>query len=1077
MTAAPERQAGQDRGRRRRAAAALVLVLALVGAGAWQLRGAAPTSSPTTVAAPGQEAAPLCGVADVGRYSALAGTPATDVVETVVDDLVGDGPPLSALAADGDELLALAGDDDGLAVTRIGPGGEVRGRFAVPTPDGGRTPWTFAPVGDGVVITPTSRADQTAVVGHGRDGATLWTLALGSLGRGPVSAVVDWAAGVDGAAAAVAFADSARLALVGADGALVEPDGPEITGDAFFPQVDGTLVTRADDSEDRVVLSRWSAQGDLVRELAGPVEGRGNGGPAELERPSGVAVGPHGGLLVAGPRYRVVEVGDDGVWQRVALSEQGEAAAFAFAEQSPLVRAGDDFYFLSPGEDGDVSLSRVDGPGMDALLDSPVVHDLGHASSLDRLGFGAGLATDAPYDYFAPGEQPAVRLELDPWWGSVAADYEVRYRVTGDPWADPPLEAVSGSTALPEGGGSVDLDLPPARPGPYDVHAELVDTVTGEVRTATCLRYAVGAPGATFDPAGLAEGADWGGPQPLRGVQIADQLGIGSYRLQLAFGDLVPDVSATPSVAALDLARLPGATRGDPFAEVAEAAALAADRDVRFYVQVGQGGDAEQQAVRDGTWGAWAGALAEAFAAGAPDVRLWAPWNEPNNTGFGDGGDYARDVLAPFAQGVKGAVPAARVIGGNALNLVVPWYQQLVDAGGCDSLDIVGIHPYTGFNRSWDEEGQGGPLGQIAGLHEVLEACPAAPPVWNTESGWWSDGPGNHWAQAHDVARTLLWQRALGVDEWTYFFSEGGWGEGGFSWSLLQVDAFVKPGALAMSTVTGLLEDRPPPTVVESDIPHAHVMRIGERPGGDDVLTAVWTDDLRTTVRATASQDATLTLTDVYGAVREQDAAAGQPVELAVSGSPVFVSAPAAAAVVISAAEPGGPDLLQGGRASASSSADDADPAAVLEPDGGVSPWRAGTRAADGSLDLSPWLQVDLPSPAVVDQVTVQSAGLRCCTSSLRDYTVSVQGVDGAWTEVGSRRGLFFERTSVVRFDPVEARAVRVQVPTTTERGVRVPRLNYSGQTAGLHPAWSPVVPETSWTASVVSLSAQGPAS
>lgn len=1066
-------------GRRRRvlAAGALALLVGLAGVGAWQLRGSPPQSAPTTVAAPGAEAAPLCGVADVGRYSALAGDPATDVVDTVAADFAIDGTAPHALAADGDDLLALAADEDGLTVVRLGPDGKELGRFTSPTPPGGRTPSTFAPVDGGVVVTASARSDQSAVEGHGSDGSTVWTLDLGGLERGAVAAVIDWPAGVGGAALAVAFADSPRLALVSADGDLVEPDGPEIPGEAFFPQVDGTLVARADEDGDGVRLSRWSSDGKLLREFGGPVEGSPNGGPAELERPTGVAVGPHGGLLVAGPRYRVVEVGDDGVWRRVGLSGQGQGAVFDFAEQSPLVRSGDHFYFISSDEDGAASLSRVDVPAMDALLDSPVTYDINHASSLDRLGFGAGLVTDVPYDYFRTGEEPAVHVEFDSWWGAVSADYELRYRVTGDPWAEPPVEPVSGTLALPEGGGRAALDLPPARPGPYDVHAELVDRATGEVRTATCLRYAVGAPGAAFDPASLADGADWGGAQPVRGVQLADQLGIGSYRVQLAFGDLVPDPAATPSVAALDLDALPGAVPGDPFAAIAEAAALAVRSDVQVYVQVGQGGEAEHEAVRDGTWGAWSGAIAEAFATGAPDVSLWAPWNEPNNTGFGDGGDYARDVLAPFAQAVKAAAPGAQVIGGNALNLVVPWYRQVIDAGGCDSLDIVGIHPYTGFNRSWDEEGADGPLGQIAELDAALEGC-GSPPVWNTESGWWSDGPGNHWAQGHDVARTLLWSRALGVEEWTYFFSEGGWGEGGFSWSLLQVDSFVKPGALAMSTVAALLEDRPPPAVVDAAVPHTHVMRVGERPGEDDQLTAVWTDDLVMEVQATADQDATLVLTDVYGATREVDAGAGEPVPLPVTGSPVFISAPSGVEVVISTAEPAGPNLLADGKVSASSTGEDTDPAAVIAPGGaGATPWRAGARTSDGALDLSPWLQVDLPAPATIDRVAVESAGLRCCTSALRDYTVSVQGADGEWTEVGSSTGLFFERTSLVRFEPIEAQAVRVQVPTTTERGVRVPRLNYSGQTGGLHPAWSPVVPETSWPASVVSLTAYGPPS
>jgi hypothetical protein len=150
----------------------------------------------------------------------------------------------------------------------------------------------------------------------------------------------------------------------------------------------------------------------------------------------------------------------------------------------------------------------------------------------------------------------------------------------------------------------------------------------------------------------------------------------------------------------------------------------------------------------------------------------------------------------------------------------------------------------------------------------------------------------------------------------------------------------------------------------------------------------------------------------------------------------------------------------------------------VLRPGGaGTSPWRAATTLPDGAPDLSPWIQVDLASPTTIDRVAVESAGIRCCTSGLRDYTVSVQTTDGSWHQVGTRHDLFAERTSIVKFTPVAARAVRVEIPDTTERGVLVPKVNFSGQTAGLHPAWSPVVPETSWPASVVALAAFAPGS
>lgn len=1069
----------QRRWRPTRAATGLIVVATVAALSGSQQAGGPPRAEPFAAGPPGSSASQLCGVADLGRYSGLADASTTSVVTTLVKDVsTTKAPSPTALAISAGMIVTLSATDQTATFVRYSTEGRTLGHFAVTAKPGGRPPGSFALAPDGAVV---AARDGSTVVSYDPQGQVVSSWDLSSAGRGDVTAVLGWSAGTDTAIAAVAFADSPRLALLGPDGE-VDQNGPQVAPGAPFPQYDGTLLVRGESADGTTItVRRYSPTGALAGQFEGTAEDTsGNGGPANLERPTGVAIAPHGGYLLSGPRDRLIEVGVDGVWSRVALS--GEASGgpvFTTAEQSPLVRSGDRYYFFSTNDGGTVSLSSVDLTGMDALLDAPVTYDADHAATLARLGYGAGLVTNAPYDYFGPQDTPAVAATFDEWWGAVTDTYELRYTVTGDPWADPPVDPTSGTVAIPANGGKVQLTLPAARPGPYNVDARLVEKATGRVRTATCLRYAVGAAGATFAPGSLAEGAKWGGPGALRGVQLADQLGIGSYRIQLDFGNLVPDVGATPGVANLELSSLPGAVDGQPFADIAPAARLARDRGVQLYVQVGQGGDAERAAVDKGTWGAWAAAIAAAFATGAPYVHLWAPWNEPNNTGFGDGGDYARRVLAPFAAAVRGVDRAAKVIGGNALDVSVPWYSQMIAAGACSSLDAVGIHPYTGLNRSWDEEGTDGPIGQIKELATVLQGCGAnPPPLWDTESGWWSDGPANEWAQGYDVARSMLWMRYLGVEQWTYFFSEGGWGEGGVTWSLLQVQSYVKPGALAMSTISRLLAGRPRPELVTTGMPFVHAMRVGAAPARSDALLALWTNDLVTQIDVTSAVDTAVTVTDVYGGTRSMDVMAGHSFTLPVSGSPVFLTTQADAVLTPAPTEPTGTNVLASGTATASSSNEGADPAAVLRAGGaGTSPWRAATTLTDGAPDLSPWIQVDLTSPTTIDRVAVESAGIRCCTSGLRDYTVSVQTADSTWHVVGTRHDLFAERTSIVKFTPVAARAVRVEIPETTERGVPVPKVNFSGQTAGLHPAWSPVVPETSWPASVVALAAFAPGS
>ncbi|MEK8227867.1 hypothetical protein NKG05_19845 [Oerskovia sp. M15] len=69
---------------------------------------------------------------------------------------------------------------------------------------------------------------------------------------------------------------------------------------------------------------------------------------------------------------------------------------------------------------------------------------------------------------------------------------------------------------------------------------------------------------APLDLAGLTDGADWGGASVLRGVQLADQLGVGSYRWQLDFGAIVSDPAAAPSADGLAWDSLPSAGMPEP---------------------------------------------------------------------------------------------------------------------------------------------------------------------------------------------------------------------------------------------------------------------------------------------------------------------------------------------------------------------------------------------------------------------------------------------------------------------------------------------------------------------------------
>lgn len=819
---------------------------------------------------------------------------------------------------------------------------------------------------------------------------------------------------------------------------------------------------------------------------------------------TGLSTGPDGeGIVVATDGVGFDAYGDDGVFRGVWPDARRDLAQpFTLGERTPVLRDGADgdapYVVLATGPDGTLGLVEVAADRMAYELTAPVKYNAGNEDLVTGLGLGAGLVTDAPYGVFRDGQEPQVRAVVDDAWEPAAATYRLRYQVRGDPRVPDPVVGEEHVVDLPVG-EDLALDLPPARPGVYEVDAALVERDTGRAVSGTCLRYTVAGPDSALDPAALAPGADWGGAAPLRGVQLADQLGVGSHRVQLDLGALVPDPEGTPGPDGIVWDALPGpgddgdgdgdgsagdgggdGAAHDPFADLVAASEEAQRTGVVLAVQVGSGGEAETAAVAAGTWEGWVREIVAGLRERAPLLHVWEPWNEPNNTGFADAAAYVEQVAEPFAAAVRAVDPGAVVVGGNTLGVVPDWWADLVAAGGCASLDVVAVHPYTGHNRSWEEEGFSADGAEMDRLREAVAPCGDVP-VWDTESGWWSDGVANFWAGGSDVVRKLLWYGTEDVPEWTVFFSEGGFGEEGNSWSLLQYGAYVKPAGAAFAATAPLLDRYGAPSLVATGTPGVLAARAQAADGSG--LLVVWGDDLSTTVRLTAAGDAPVRAVqrDPYGAERELVVEPGGTggtggTDVAVTGAPALLLLPAGAQVDVGPVEAFGPDLLAGRPVTVTSTHDDAGPAEQIT--AGTfdvrDPWRSG-RLADDEVDARPTVMVETDGPQVIDRVAVATAGIRCCTAGLRDYTVSVRGTDGAWHEVARVEDQFWDRVALLRFDPVEATAVRVEVPTTTERDVPVLAVNYTGIVGGLHPDFVPLETESAWIVAVSAVQAWGP--
>lgn len=797
----------------------------------------------------------------------------------------------------------------------------------------------------------------------------------------------------------------------------------------------------------------------------------------------GLVAGPDDNTFLLANGGGIAQVDAHGV--RLATWTNG-VAGLSISANGAIAEQDGHYWVLTPDDRPDhngkfriLSLSRHE---MSQALATPVTLTTGLEPQLAQLGMGIGPVTDAALSHFDPGETPRLAIRAEDGWGSLdganAQNLELRYWVRGDPLLADPVNQEERRADAPIGGGETVLGLPEPRPGAYEVSIALVDTQTDAYLSATCARYSV-AGAQALDIASLAPGSDWGGPGPLRGIQIADRLAIGSHRVQLNFGALIADPSGRPSAEGIDWTRLPGAA--DPadesspkdseragFTGLVSAAREAKSRGTTLIIQVAEGGDAEKAAVEAGTWEGWIKLIAEGFSRNAPEVDHWSAWNEPNNT-FGAGKDFATQVDRPFARAIHAVNVDATVIGGNTLGFAFDWWKEAADAGICDDIDAVGVHPYTGFNRSWEEEGF---TAEGRGFEELASATGSSCktlPVWDTETGWTGDGALAAWSQASNVARKQFWYAANDIAGWTYFFSEGGWGESDLSWSLIQVDSHVKPGGLAFATVGKILRERGKPHEVETSIPFTYQFAF------DDGTSGAWAPGARMNAIVKAPGDS-VTVTDVYGYERKIALTDGSA-DVVITPSPQFFSSPDGKPVTLMTAEAFGDDVLKGRPATASSTNADTDAQSITAGDvNNPNPWRSG-RLEDGEVDPSPSVEITLEKPTTLNRISVATSSIVCCQTGLRDYNVSVQTPDGEWKVVAEQRNQFWERIVLFEFDAIEATAVRVEPLWTTVRGTKVLAVNVADYGGGLPPPFMGLKTESDRMAAIASISAWVPGS
>ncbi len=853
------------------------------------------------------------------------------------------------------------------------------------------------------------------------------------------------------------------VSLVQGSSSVVLNEATGATGATFpfFSPVGGYVTTEASGNllaSDDGYVETVSAAGTVLSTFGSSgTAGTGShtGGPYQFYYTGQADQGSDGTIYTADPLGTVEATSPTGMLE----GKTTLGGAISFGTWGMQLEGGA-FYFASgpPFDGGGDAISTFSLTTLQTYLGAP-------APATDALGWGAGLSTPAAGEYFAPGVAPTVDANFDPWWVSVASQLSLSFSFENQTSMNAETAPAPTTIALPSTAAalaSVPLTVPAqdTLPGPYEVQATLENDSTSPptVLGTTCLPYTVGAGSDSLNLASLPAGSDGGGPPDTRGVPLSEELGLDGLRAQddADWSALLPScnfsapTAATCGSSAMDVAAAPLT----PYQAAYEAAA----DHVTYWYQVSGGESTDMALVNAGLWGQDIQALVAHYATvpsgcGACDpVTMWEPWNESNNTGWSSGATYTTSVLIPFYDAVKAVLPGtgSTVLGGTTLGPDVSWWNQLAAAGGLSYMDVAAMHPYTGSNDSWEEDGM---IAQIQQLQAVL----GAKPLWFTEVGWWSDGDFNYLEQADIVARAEIWMKVLHIPVWGYFFTEGNWGNDGVSFSLVQVgangDDYVKPAALASMESAQQLGGRDFTMQPATGIPQTYQADFGTTATGTTDLAAVWSDGLNTTGAVTLTGTGTaapVTVTDQYGNATTSTAALGTTYSLPISDQVTYVTYPAADTLTVSAPESYTTNVaLSSAGATATATSQNvgngnyADDAIV----GLTTGYGQGWSSASG--DVAPALTISWPTATTVNRVLVDTQSVGSTATGIRNYTVALDE-GGTWTTVATEVGQFRDHEQLFALTPASATGVRISVSEVDFGGY------YGG---GIPPWWSSTTP------------------
>ena len=780
------------------------------------------------------------------------------------------------------------------------------------------------------------------------------------------------------------------------------------------------------------------------------------GGPFSFDVAGEAAAGPHGTIYAVNGPNALTVTSADGILKTVtslggSLGGSTSATGALFEQNGNL--------YLQTGQVGDSSKDSISVLALTTLRKFAAA-----PRTLNTLGWGAGLRAAAAGNYFPPGTSPTLSAVFDPWWSRIWGHLALKLSIWNVSQISGGIPPIPQTVDLGRSKFSTNVTLPvpllDAAPGPYELEGELVDTsvVPPSLLGTACMPFSVGAPGDRLNLNSLSTGVGAGGPSASRGVQLNSQLGLSGFRPDSPIGLSQFLTHCGPARPSSSTCGPQAMTFGSAPLGYFRAAAIAASRGVTFWIQVSGGGQLGRMLAAHGWWGPDVEKLVTFYSASPPagclvcaPVTRWEPWNEPNSTGFSNATNYVSEVLKPFYAAVKRADVEDTVLGGSTLGVPIAWWTALVAAGGLSYMDVATVHPYTGNNDSWAEDGTQVQLAQ-------LQRLVSPKPLWISELGWWSDGPYDFLAQADNVAQAMVAQKALDIPVWNYFFDEGSWGNDGVSFSLIQTsgrgDDYVKPAALATMTASSELSGSTFEGNSATGIPYVYQANFARPSPSRGNLAVVWTggtaDVESLTVSGPASSASTvpIVVTNEYGRSTSYRLRTSVSYRFAVSQSVTYVLSPRGYHLALESTEPFGPNLAlssSGATATASSSGPGNPAAAAIAGTAASAGYGQGWMPASG--DTHPYLTVRLAKPAEINRVLVDSQSEGSTAAGLRNYAIQVLNPKGNWIQVAQVRQEFRDHVDELAFDPVVTRSIRVVITAA----------NYGGYAGGGVPSFWPI--------------------